>query len=73
MSGSSLDLRTASLEQLKVRARRRPGSRRGDDDEMMEMMRDDDDDDDDETRTDDECERARDGNDRLPMNSCERR
>ena len=38
--------------------------------EMMEMMRDDDDD---ETRTDDECERARDGNDRLPMNSCERR
>lgn len=38
---------------------------------MMEMMRDDDDDD--ETRTDDECECARDGNDRLPMNSCERR
>ena len=37
---------------------------------MMEMVRDDDDD---ETRTDDECERARDGNDRLPMNSCERR
>ena len=71
MSGSSLDLRTASLEQLKVRPRRRPGSRRGDDDEMMEMMRDDDDDD--ETRTDDECECARDGNDRLPMNSCERR
>ncbi len=72
MSGSSLDLRTASLEQLKVRARRRPGSRRGwmMMMEMMEMMRDDDDD---ETRTDDECERARDGNDRLPMNSCERR
>ena len=38
---------------------------------MMEMMRDDDDDD--ETRTDDECECARDGNDRLPMNNCERR
>ena len=38
--------------------------------EMMEMMRDDDGD---ETRTDDECERARDENDRLPMNSCERR
>ena len=37
---------------------------------MMEMVRDDDDD---ETRTDDECERARDENDRLPMNSCERR
>ena len=37
---------------------------------MTEMVRDDDDD---ETRTDDECERARDGNDRLPMNSCERR
>ena len=39
--------------------------------EMTEIMRDDDDDD--EPRTDDECERARDGNDSLPMNNCERR
>jgi hypothetical protein len=70
MSGSSLDLRTASLEQLKVRAT----TNERDDDDVRGR--------DGEMRVDarrrgrgglTKSVRARDVNDRLPMNSCVRR